>query len=66
MAITATDVQGLAGETAVERGAGARARRFVRRQPTLVLGLGVLLIVLVSGVLAPVWWTGDPMQMKPA
>ena len=41
-------------------------RRFLRRQPTLVIGLAVLLLILASGVLAPVWWTGDPQQMRPA
>src|SRR5678815_1132558 len=40
-------------------------RRLLRRQPTLVIGLAVLLLVLVAGVLAPVWWTGDPQQMRP-
>jgi len=30
-----------------------------------VIGLAVLLLVLVAGVLAPVWWTGDPQQMRP-
>ena len=38
---------------------------FARRQPTLVIGLAVLLLILVAGVLAPVWWTGDPQQMRP-
>jgi peptide/nickel transport system permease protein len=47
-------------------GAGAaRARRFLARQPTFVAGLVVLLLILASGVLAPVWWTGDPQQMRP-
>jgi len=41
-------------------------RRFLRRQPTLVIGLAVLLVILASGVLAPAWWTGDPQQMRPA
>src|SRR5262244_4299056 len=41
-------------------------RRLLRRQPTLVIGLAVLLLVLAGGVLAPVWWTGDPQQMRPA
>jgi len=40
-------------------------RRFVRRQPTFVAGLMALLLIGTSGVLAPVWWTGDPQQMKP-
>src|SRR5262249_793810 len=41
-------------------------RRLLRRQPTLVIGLAVLLLALAGGVLAPVWWTGDPQQMRPA
>ena len=40
-------------------------RRLLRRHPTLVIGLAVLLLVLAGGVLAPVWWTGDPQQMRP-
>src|SRR5262245_47644315 len=46
--------------------AGARAARFVRRQPTLVLGVVVLGLIVVAGVFAPVWWTGDPLEMRPA
>jgi peptide/nickel transport system permease protein len=46
--------------------APGRPARFVRRQPTFVLGVAVLLLVVIAGVLAPVWWTGEPMQMKPA
>jgi len=41
-------------------------RRLLRRQPTLVIGLAVLLLILAGGVLAPVWWTGDPQQMRTA
>src|SRR5262249_26832042 len=41
-------------------------RRLLRRQPTLVIGLAALLLILAAGVLAPVWWTGDPQQMQPA
>ena len=40
-------------------------RRFVARQPMFVAGVVVLLLILASGVLAPLWWTGDPQQMKP-
>jgi peptide/nickel transport system permease protein len=46
--------------------AGARAVRFVRRQPMLVLGLVVLALIAVAGVFAPAWWTGDPLEMRPA
>ena len=45
---------------------GVAWRRFLRRQPTLVIGLAVLLLIVTCGVLAPVWWTGDPQQMRPA
>ena len=41
-------------------------RRLLRRQPTLVIGLVVLLLILASGVLAPAWWTGDPQEMRTA
>src|SRR3954471_18531279 len=40
-------------------------RRLVTRQPMFTAGLIVLALVLLSGVLAPLWWTGDPLQMKP-
>lgn len=45
---------------------GARVARFMRRQPTLVLGVAVLMIIVIGGALAPVWWTGDPLEMRPA
>jgi peptide/nickel transport system permease protein len=70
--VLGTDVPGpppvaAARETVAERlSAGARAARFVRRQPTLVLGVAVLLLIVLAGVLAPVWWTGDPLEMRPA
>ena len=41
-------------------------RRLLRRQPTLVIGLAVLLLVFASGLLAPAWWTGDPQEMRTA
>jgi len=41
-------------------------RRVLRRQPTLAIGLVVLLLIVAAGVLAPVWWTGDSQQMRPA
>jgi len=65
MALSVSDVGGLEVETAAARRPAARARRFIRRQPTFVVGLVVLLLILASGVLAPLWWTGDPQQMRP-
>ena len=37
----------------------------MRRQPTLVLGVAVLAVIVLGGVFAPVWWTGDPLEMRP-
>jgi peptide/nickel transport system permease protein len=47
-------------------GAVAVARRTFGRHPTLILGLVCLLAIVLAGVLAPLWWTGDPLEMKPA
>jgi peptide/nickel transport system permease protein len=41
-------------------------RRLLGRQPTFAIGLAVLLLIVASGALAPVWWTGDPQQMQTA
>jgi len=49
-----------------ERGAFAQTRRFIARNPTFVAGLVALALVLAAGVLAPVWWTGDPQALRPA
>ena len=43
---------------------GARARRYVRRNPTLVVGLVILGVMLLAALLAP-WIAGDPYSMKP-
>ena len=51
--------------------AGARAsvavsiRRALVRHPTLIVGLLCLLVIVVAGLFAPAWWTGDPLEMKP-
>jgi peptide/nickel transport system permease protein len=37
----------------------------IARHPTLLAGALALLLIVVAGVLAPVWWTGDPLEMKP-
>jgi len=55
-----------AGGEARAAGFAARVRRFVARQPMFVAGLAVLALVVLAGVLAPLWGTGDPLQMKPA
>src|SRR3989442_1648257 len=47
-------------------GAHDTARRALLRHPTLIAGALTLVVILVAGVLAPLWWTGDPLEMKPA
>jgi peptide/nickel transport system permease protein len=43
-----------------------RVVRLFRRQPMLGLGVIVLAVIVVAGVFAPLWWTGDPLEMRPA
>jgi peptide/nickel transport system permease protein len=43
---------------------GPRAWRFVRRNPTLAIGI-VILVVMFVGALAAPWIAGDPFSMKP-
>jgi peptide/nickel transport system permease protein len=66
MAIGASEVATSPAASAPAPGAAALAWRFVVRQPTFVAGLLVLSLIAASGVLAPLWWTGDPLQMRPA
>jgi len=51
---------------AARAGALDAARRALLRHPTLIAGALTLVVILVAGVLAPLWWTGDPLEMKPA
>jgi peptide/nickel transport system permease protein len=43
-----------------------RVRRILARHPTLVAGAGCLFLILFAGVFAPLWWTGDPLALRPA
>ena len=54
-----------AAAAAEGQSASHRLRRFARRNPTLLLGGVVMAVIVVSGVLAPAWWTGDPLAMRP-
>jgi len=54
-----------AATAAAPLSAGDRFRRFARRNPTLVLGGAVMVLIAMSGILAPAWWTGDPLTMRP-
>ena len=42
------------------------ARLFVTRNPTLVAGTFVLLLLTLSAIAAPVWTATDPQQMQPS
>jgi peptide/nickel transport system permease protein len=50
--------------TAARAGRAARAWRFVRRNPTMVVGLIILGAMLLAALVAP-WIAGDPYSMKP-
>jgi peptide/nickel transport system permease protein len=43
----------------------ARMRRTLGRHPTLIAGGVALVVIVMAAVFAPLWWTGDPLQMKP-
>jgi peptide/nickel transport system permease protein len=43
----------------------ARLRRTLRRHPTLIVGGLTLLVIVTAAAFAPLWWTGDPLQMRP-
>jgi peptide/nickel transport system permease protein len=43
-----------------------RTARLITAHPTLIVGLAALAVIVAAGVLAPLWWTGDPFQMNPA
>ena len=63
-------VPGASGELALEVAAPrpdalARARRALRRHPTLIAGTVALAVIVVAATFAPLWWTGDPLQMRP-
>ena len=67
----AASVRVLSADVAATRAAEAssvrdRLRRLARRHPTLLLGGVVMMLVVLGGVLAPTWWTGDPLVMRPA
>jgi peptide/nickel transport system permease protein len=61
MADAAATPQAVASSRAASR---ARVWRFVRRNPTLVIGLVILGLMLLAALAAP-WIAGDPYSMKP-
>jgi peptide/nickel transport system permease protein len=61
MADAAATPQVIASSRAASR---ARVSRFVQRNPTLVIGLVILGLMLLAALAAP-WIAGDPYSMKP-
>jgi peptide/nickel transport system permease protein len=41
-------------------------RALLARHPTFLAGLLCLLLIMMGGAVAPLWWTGDPLEMRPA
>jgi peptide/nickel transport system permease protein len=66
VAVTAAHLGRDLEPAALPLGTAARLARFARRQPTFVAGVLALTLMVVAAVAAPLWWTGDPQQMKPA
>jgi peptide/nickel transport system permease protein len=64
MAVPATDLI-LTDAPPREQGALVQARRFLVRNPTLAVGLLALVVVVMAGVFAPLWGTGDPEALRP-
>jgi len=65
VAVTAADLEHRLDPSALPLGTTGRLARFVRRQPTFVAGALALALMVAAAVGAPLWWTGDPLQMKP-
>jgi len=58
------DAAGTPQSLAPSRAASRAVWRFVRRNPTLVIGLVILGLMLLAALAAP-WVAGDPYSMKP-
>ena len=66
MSSTSSSIPAFATDAASATPRWVAWRRALRRQPTLAIGLVVLLLIVAAGVLAPIWRTGDSQQMRPA
>ena len=42
-----------------------RLSRALTRHPTLIVGALALVVIVAAAIFAPLWWTGDPLQMRP-
>jgi peptide/nickel transport system permease protein len=62
---SATDGAALSAAAATLRLPGIRRRGFFRRQPTMVVGLACLALILVIALAAPFLGTVDPSSLRP-
>src|SRR5215470_11695963 len=61
-----TESHALGADTAaLLRASAARPRGLLRRQPTMVVGLGCLALILLTGLAAPYLGTVDPTSIRP-
>jgi len=65
-AVRSSEVRALAGARVAAARPRAAGRRVLGRHPTLAVGLGVLALIVTAGALAPLWGTGDPLEIRPA
>ena len=49
-----------------ELGRAARFRRYLRRHPSVAIGGGLLVLMALIGIFAPLLWTTDPTAISPA
>jgi len=49
-----------------ELGRAARFRRYLRRHPSVAIGGGLLILMALIGIFAPLLWTTDPTAISPA
>ncbi len=49
-----------------ELGRAARFRRYLRRHPSVAVGGGLLILMALIGIFAPLLWTTDPTAISPA
>jgi peptide/nickel transport system permease protein len=65
MAPASPNARSAPGDPGRSSTAATRVRRALVRHPTLIVGAACLLVIVIAGVFAPFWWTGDPLGMRP-